>query len=87
MIYVYLFWRCHNANAEMNRTSKICSKIIYMLPENSAILPKIKWLRKEYVENCPQITAANIFVMNNATFFSLLGSLASGIIILIQMSS
>lgn len=75
---------CGGVNDEAHRTATICYQLLSELPENSPEVKKIFIFAQHASQRCPQITAGNVFTVNASALFTLLGSLASYVIVLIQ---
>lgn len=84
---MYLFWKYDRANGEMAKTSKLASNILYYQLENNLPASKrMKWLLKDTSIGCPQLTAANVMLINFAQCISLVVSLITFITVIIQMN-
>lgn len=75
---------CGGANDEAYKTATICYQLLSELPENSPEARKLLIFAQHASQRCPKITAANVFTVNTAALFTLLGSLTSYVIVLIQ---
>lgn len=85
-MYVYIFWRCNSLNKEIKSVAPLCTKLQRIFREDSDDYFLVKWLRDDYDGcNLTQLTAADVFVLDICSFFSLLSSLASWLIICFQV--
>lgn len=78
---------CDNANREAHRTATICYQLLTELPESSPEIEKLLYLAQHAAHRCPQITAANVFVVNINALFGIMGSLTSYVIVLISFNN
>lgn len=78
---------CGGVNDEAYKTATICYQLVSELPDNSPEARKLLILAQHASQRCPQITAANVFTVNASALFTLLGSLTSYVIVLIQFNN